>query len=291
MIYGNLLYHRKNDLTDIVGIRTLVMSRLWQPSRSDLSIEQIDAEEPVSPSVPGGLLLIGSQTQPAGGLYHTSWTYEGIRGDGKGATFRTRSNTLDYGFKPGLAQVSLKLWRGLTGKEDKAFQGLLDKYQGYLDSESDQIIWPATMGATTSAAGLTGASKATGDFNPMFGVQDFFRMEGTYTARYCALNIPKSLSDGDGLVVTNLPGKPQPTTQGRNWLKVPAVWRRRGYIFEIVESFWLSGIGGWPVPVYGDGSATGGTPGSPGSPGGTESAGQAPNPGSADWWSNPAIPT
>ena len=89
----------------------------------------------------------------------------------------------------------------------------------------------------------------------MFEVQDFFRMEGTYSFRYAELSIPDTLYKEAGLVTKNIPGKP-PFVDGRNWLKVPPTWRRRGLIYEITEQYWLSGIGGWPVPIYGDGAGT-----------------------------------
>lgn len=265
MIYGTPQLITESDSSDQIGIRTLIVSLIWQPSKKDLSLVEIDAEKPGIPSVPGGVLLVGNETRRSGGIYKTTWTFEGIDGDGKSVTFKDRSNTLDYGFEPGLSQVSLKLWRGTSGKDSNAFQELMDAYQGVPDQESDQILWQPTISSanSTPAAGLPGASAQNQGtkLNPMFGIQDFFRMEGTYRCRYAALSLPGGLYAGAGLVTSALPGQPPAVGDGRNWLKVPPVWKRRGLVFDITEEYWLSGIGGWPAPIYGGASSGSNPPG------------------------------
>lgn len=85
----------------------------------------------------------------------------------------------------------------------------------------------------------------------MFGVEDYFRMEGSYRFRYAEMQLPASLLNGVGFIATNLPGQPPNfDVDRRNWLKLPPTWRRRGSVFEINEVYWLSGPGGWPEPVY-----------------------------------------
>ena len=261
MIYGKPQLLIDSDSSDKIGIRTLIASMMWQPSQEGLSLAEIDAQRPGVPSVSGGVLLVGNETRRNGGAYKTSWTFEGIDGDGKSVTFKDRSNSLDYSFEPGLSQVSLQLWMGKGGGDDTALQDLLTRYQGSFDPDNGQIIWPATLaaGSNTGVNGLAGpgASQA-GQTNPMFGIQDFFRMEGTYRFRYAALTISADLYKGAGLVAGQLPGKPPAVADGRNWLKVPPTWRRRGLVFDITEEYWLSGIGGWPAPIYGSGSGSSG---------------------------------
>jgi len=257
-IYGDLSVKIDNDTTDRIGIRTLILGQMWQPSRFGLSIDELDGEKPGIPSTPGGVLLIGSQTRPAAGHMRTVWTFEGIEGDGKTVTFKDRTRTLDYSFEPGLSQVSLMQWMGIKGGDASALVDLLKKYQGSIDYDNDRLIWQPTLAAeTTGGSGLQGGdSSSDGKTNPMFGHQDFFRMEGTYRCRYASLTLPQSLYSGAGLVTKDIPGGPPATTEKRNWLKVPPRWKRRGLIFDIIEEFWLSGIGGWPFPIYGDGSST-----------------------------------
>lgn len=254
MIYGERLIHRTSDLTDKIGIRTLVLSQMWQPSNSYLTQDQIDDEEPNAPGVSWGMLLVGTQTRPAGGVYRTSWTYEGIRRDGKGVTFKDRSNTLDYQFVPGLSQVSIKQWKSPGGTDFKNFPQLLAGYEGVPSEEGGEIIWPLTLSKTATARGLSSSNHAgAGEPNPMFGIQEYFRMEGSYTCRYASIGVPAGLNTGIGRATSSLPGKPPSVPGDRNWLKLPPTWRQRGYITEILETYWLSGVGGWPVPVYGGG--------------------------------------
>src|SRR5688500_4018639 len=103
MIYGEPTIKVDDDQTDRIGIRTLVLSRMWQPSRWPLTIEELDGEMPGVPEVPGGMLFVGRQTRRQGGAVRTHWSFEGIDGDGKSVTFRTRGNSLDFQFDPGFS--------------------------------------------------------------------------------------------------------------------------------------------------------------------------------------------
>jgi hypothetical protein len=251
----------ESDSSDKIGIRTLIVSQLWQPSQEGLSLDELSAAKPDVPFVSNGVLLVGEETRRSNGVYKTTWTFEGIDGDGKSVTFKDRGNSLDYGFEPGFSQAALTLWQGTSGGNPTALQDLLTKYQGQFNPDNGEIIWPATLTSGNSAGGINGLSGAnvtqTGATNPMFGIQDFFRMEGTYRFRYAALAIPESLMQGVGTVRQDLPGQPPQLTDGRNWLKAPPHWKRRGLIFDITEEYWVSGIGGWPVPIYGDGKNSG----------------------------------
>ena len=241
MIYGKPRVVRLNDVTDLIGIRTLVLSLLWQPSRPDLSDAEIDAEQPGAPEVSGGVLLVGSQTRQSEGALRTNWTFQGINGDGKSVTFRDRSNSLDYGFEPGFAQVSIQ--------RHPKFQTLLKDYEGWPDNDGQHVLWNPTIASTGSGGGLSASSNTTA--NPMFGVNEFFQMEGTYRFRYASLTLPGKILASSGMICTGLPGEPPPLVEGRNWLMLPVQYRRRGPVFDITEQYWLSGRGGWPEPVYG----------------------------------------
>lgn len=267
-IYGKPHTKIETDVVDRIGLRTLVLSKMWAPSRGDLSQEEIDAEAPDIPPVPGGVLLIGEQTRQASGGLRTTWTFEGIKGNGKTVTFRGRKDSLDYGFEPGFAQVSIK--------RHPHFRELLDYYGGVFDNEGN-VIWPVEIppaGAAGGGQGLLGQAgplgsgglgsggpvllnstriggSASGGPNPMFGIEDFFRMEGSYRFRYAATALPVDLHKGveRSMPSSALPGE-VPDYPDRDWLKLPVMWRRRGFIYEIIEMYWLSGEGGWPAPVY-----------------------------------------
>ncbi len=245
MIYGIPPIRIEDDSTDLIGIRTLVLSQLWQPSRWPLTDAEYDAEKPGIPAVEGGMILIGNQTRPINGALRTSWTFEGISGDGKSVTFKDRANTIDYGFDPGFAQVDIKL--------HPDYQKLKDTYGG--SEDGSQVNWPPTISSGNSGAtGLGGALDSSGDMtNPMFGVQDFLRLEGTYRCRYASLTLSDAESGIGRIFENNLPGI-APVFPGRNWLKAPSPYQRRGPVFDITEIYWLSGPGGWPDPVYGTSS-------------------------------------
>jgi len=249
MIYGKLKVVRVNDLTDRIGIRTLVLAQRWQASAGDLSQDELDAETPAIPAVSGGLLLVGQQTTQVDGGMRTFWTFEGINGDGKSVTFRTRFNSLDYGFTPGFSQNSIQ--------RHPNFQSLLTQYGGYPDNDGQHVIWPTTI----PNGGSSGFSKSGNTANnPMFGVNDYFRTEGTYRYRYAATSLADNILSMAGHICTP-PGQPPSLIEGRNWLALSPLYRRRGIIFDITEEYWLSGPGGWPAPVYrssnGNGSSNG----------------------------------
>jgi len=239
MIYGNPQIHIEDDHTDRIGLRTLVLSQVWQPSRWPLSLAELDGEKPDIPPVPGGVAFIGEQTRRIRGALRTSWTFEGINGNGKSVTFKGRSNSPDFSFEPGFSQVSIlkhPQWAAL-----KAAWGAQ-----VIDG---QVIWPEFVG-TGGGAGPRKDDTA-GKPNPMFGHDDFFRIEGTYSFRYASTGYGSAMQ-GVGKIAKSLPGIPPPVQDDRNWLKAPSPVQRRGPVYEITEVYWLSGAGGWPPQIYGD---------------------------------------
>lgn len=242
MIYGQPNIHMVRDVTDIIGIRTLVLRQYWQPGGA--SQGDVDAAKPAAPAVPGGLAIMGEQTMKERGRYSTLWTYQGINGDGKSVTFKDRSHSIDYGFEPGFAQVPIQLHAD--------FEELAKTYGGYPSNDGTTVLWPPELNGKSSSVGLKkgGTATAKGSTNPMYGIQAFFEMEGIYRCRYASRDVPKNLQDGVGFIAEKLPGKPPELADGRTWLKAPAAYERKGFIFDITEYYWLSRRGGWPRPVY-----------------------------------------
>jgi len=186
---------------------------------------------------------MGAQTMKERGRYATMWTFQGINGDGKNITFRDRTNSLDYGFDPGFAQVPIQV--------HKDFTAMLDRFQGYPSNDGTTVIWPPELTSQSSTASpLTVGAKQAGETNPMFGIQEFFEQEGIYYYRYLERKLPANLRKGIGKIADNLPGDPGPLDDGRNWLKATPAWKRKGFIFDIIEFYWMSRRGGWPEPVY-----------------------------------------
>jgi hypothetical protein len=242
MIYGHPSIHVDDDLTDRIGIRTLILSQLWQASRWPLSLEELESEQPPIPAVPGGVQLIGQQTRPMDGVLRTIWTFEGINGSGKSVTFKDRKKSNDYAFEAGFAEKSILLLPNILD--------LLDQYGGQ-PVEGGEILWPQFVPKSSKGAGLSGASREKeGDINPMRGQQTFFSVEGTYTFRYVDWNPPGKDRVGEVHKTGELPGQ-APRIPGRNWLKLPPSYRRRGPVFDITETYWLSGIDGWLEQIYG----------------------------------------
>jgi hypothetical protein len=239
-LYGTPHYRIEQDVTDRIGIRTLVLSRLWQATRWPLTDPELQAEKPEIPAVAGGMLLVGAETRPAGGGLRTYWSFEGIAGDGKSVTFKDRSNSLDYGFQAGLEQTDIRKFPKI--------QELIDRYGGVVDPSSLEIIWPLTIGgAGGSASGLGGGTRRE-ERNPMFGRNEFLQATGTYTFRYASLTLPSGSGVGK-IHKSGLPGR-APIYAGRDWYQAPSPYVRRGVIFDITDLFLLSGEGGWPEPIY-----------------------------------------
>ncbi len=258
MIYGRPGIHVDDDQTDRIGIRTLRLSQMWQASRGDMSMVELDGEEPGAPDVPGGLWFIGRQRVRQGGVLRTSWTFEGVGGDGKDVTFKTRGNSPDFGFTPGFAELPIQ--------RNPRFRKLRTDFEGsLLDSE---VIWPEWLSDSNTAVdsgfsdvaaaiGLSGNLRPTTDAsgggrpNPMFGQQSYFALQGgTYWYRYAARSegeIPQI--EGKLFTSGSLPGAAR-SFANRNWLGVGAPYTRRGPVVEVTEMYWLSEEGGWPKPIY-----------------------------------------
>ena len=245
MIYGTPIVHVDDDQTDRIGIRTLVLSQVWQPSRWPLSMEELDAEMPAPPPVSGGIIFIGQQTRRQRGVMRTTWTFEGINGNGKSVTFKDRQNSTDYRFDPGFAEKSLMQLPNI--------EELLLEFGG--TALDNHISWPPLVPLGDS--GMT-KNMSSGKRNPLYGRETYFSMEGTYSFRYAAVSYGRAFH-GVRLIheTGSLPGQPPTQIGDRNWLKAPPIIIRRGPVFEITEVFWLSDLGGWPDALYGKNSLIG----------------------------------
>lgn len=241
-IYGDPQFHIDLDDTDLVGIRTLTLSKIWQASRWPMSQIELDAEKPDPPEVSGGVVLIGSQTRRVNGGLRTSWTFRGINGDGKSVTFKTRANSIDYGFEPGFAEQNLLRLAGI--------QDLMDQFGG--DIRDGQIQWQPTIpNSSNSGSGAVKSGNDAGKPNPLFGYQSYFVIQGTYHFRYCVRSLAE-IPDIGGKILrsSDLPGE-APKYDNRNWLALAPAPHRVGPVHDVLESYWLSGDGGWPTPIYG----------------------------------------
>lgn len=241
MIYGTSNVHTVRDLTDLIGIRTLILRQYWQATSTNPTQDELDAMKPATPSVPGGVLLMGEQTSKERGRYSTIWTFQGINGDGKGVTFKSRGKSIDYGFEQGFAQVPIHFHR--------EFKNMLEEFGGYPGNDGTTVIWPRESPSGSRGGGLS-LNRTAPEMNPMFGMQAFFQMEGIYRYRYAELKVPKELNQGVEYIADTLPGEPPPVADDRNWLKATPTWERKGLIYDITEYYWLSRRGGWPEPIY-----------------------------------------
>jgi hypothetical protein len=247
MIYGTPILRVEHDQTDQVGLRRLVLSKMWQASRGSLSIEALDAEEPSPPEVPGGLGLIGRSRTSSGGVIRTAWTYEGINGNGKDVTFKGRGVSQHYGFDPGFSEAPIQRHPKL-----RTAGGLLETYEGEaLDTE---IIWPPYLSGKKSS-GVSGSAKnSSAQVNPMYGQDTYFTFQGgIYWYRYMARDESEIPDIIGRLFIGGLPGRP-PRVSGRNWLCAGVPFQRRGpNAIEVMEHYWLSDDGGWPKAIYSNG--------------------------------------
>lgn len=241
-LYGDPQFHLDNDDTDLIGLRTVTYGKIWQPSRWPMSMAELDAEKPDPPEVSGGVVLINSRTLPRGGGLRTTWTFRGINGDGKSVTFKTRANSIDYGFEPGFSEVNLLRLPDI--------QTLMDENGGY--PVDGQIVWQPTIPkSASSGSGVVKTGNDEGKPNPLFGYQSYFVISGTYHFRYCVRS-KSEIPDVAGKIFESakLPGD-APVMEGRNWLALAPAPHRVGPVYDVLESYWLSGDGGWPTQIYG----------------------------------------
>lgn len=261
MSYGTLIIHIEDDQTDRIGIRTLTLSQLWQPTTWPMTIAELDALEPDIPDVPSGVLFVGKQTRPQKGCLKTYWVFEGVNGDGKSVTFKDRSTSIDCEYKPGFAEVSLL--------KSPKWPTLRDSYG--LDNLDGQIVWQDTIPASAGGSGLAGGNSQAGQPNPIFGYDTYLRIEATYLFRYAVFS-PSQIPDIDGKIFEtgSLPGVVKPVGT-RNWLGGGTPYVRRGPVLDVTEIYWLSGDGGWPTPIYGN--ATSGITATDGLSGGSSNGG------------------
>lgn len=241
MIYGQNNVHMVRDVTDLIGIRVLLLRQYWSCDLDNPSQDDIDSLKPAAPRVPGGLLIMGEQTVRERGRYATLWTYQGINGDGKSVTFKDRRNSIDFGFDPGFSQIPIAL--------HKDFNLLKERFGGYPGNDGTTVLWPPELSSDSTSPLDKETARAAGQ-NPMYGIQAHFEMEGVYRFRYAERELPADLQRGVGYIADSLPGKPPSLKDGRNWLKAPVAYQRKGYIYDITEFYWLSQRGGWAEPIY-----------------------------------------
>ena len=80
--------------------------------------------KPTSALPPGSLIMRSMETN---GALRTTWTFEGIGGDGKSVTFKDRTNSPDYSFEPGFSHGSERARQqlaALTGALERAAKAL-----------------------------------------------------------------------------------------------------------------------------------------------------------------------
>ncbi|MEQ1862647.1 MAG: hypothetical protein ABMA13_22230 [Chthoniobacteraceae bacterium] len=137
------------------------------------------------------------------------------------------------------------------------FLGLKEKFNGTIDPSSGKVKFDDTL-AEGGEAGLSGATgnglDATGGDigarNPMHGVESYLVPGLTWTRKSVSRQLPLSIVRALG-TIDSPPGQP-PTLEGtrRNWLKARVRAQWRGNIWQIEESWLLSGPDGWLPDIY-----------------------------------------
>ena len=125
---------------------------------------------------------------------------------------------MDYKFEPGFAQVSLLL--------HPRIQEFLASYGGsVVDGE---IVWAPTLTERGLAARAERGAGAGGEGNPLYGQQDFLRMEGTYTYRYASFDLAGiDAGVGQAHPAGALPGAAK-SYPNRDYLKLPPIYAAGG---------------------------------------------------------------
>jgi hypothetical protein len=247
MIFGKPQLRIARMDIDLVGIMHLETAKLWQPNASGLDPLAVLAQRPMAPSFTN-TLQIAESTIRKGGAMETHWTHEGASND-PSQPLKTYGVSIDYGADPAFQERSLLLhpdWSTIQAD-----------YGATIDADNN-INWPPSI-ASNQTPGLGAASDSNNQTpNPMYGYQTYFSMATTaWTYRWADTQVRASFSQDIGKIVdaSQIPGTPS-TPQGRNWIKLPVKFRRRGFVFEFVGTWWMSGEDPWPTPVYDPQGAT-----------------------------------
>ena len=243
-IYGTPKYVVESDQTDRYAVRRTRFSIAWGTDENEATA--VVAKRPEMPTFKDAkLVMIG--TLPKDGGYITWWDFESI--DEEVLPLKNRDTSPEFRFEGDLAEVDIKLY--------PEFTALLELYGGTILSDGT-IDWPATIQSSNSGVGI-GGSAGTSTTNPMYGIESWYRQTGLYIFRYAEKELPADLFSrvGKTLETAELPGKPpktlnagDDTSQKRNWLGRTPQYENLANGFAITETYWLSGPGGWPLPVY-----------------------------------------
>ena len=239
MIYGSTTPVLELDEVTRTGIRTIVLSQRFEALSFENSISVTTVVNPPKPPIINQMMLVGAKTTFEGGSYVRRWNYEGgnVVDDGSPQPAAKDSNV--YTFKPGFAEVSLIL--------NPNWDTLVSKY-GASAADDGTVSFTKTL-ADSNANALKKASP-TGSNNPYYGQRTWFRMEGTFTHQWADYVIPPDLFKNVGTIVYDFDNMPDNVPPDRDWLKCPPTYVLRGNLYEIEETYWLSGPGGWPAQVY-----------------------------------------
>lgn len=120
------------------------------------------------------------------------------------------------------------------------YPALVEIYQGDPDEQTGRARWPRLLGDAES-----GEQRR----NPMHGVESYLVPGLVWTRRRVSRVLPGSLVAGLGTIETP-PGRPPELQGNRNWLKVRARATWRGNVWQIEESWLLSGPEGWVPEMY-----------------------------------------
>ena len=123
---------------------------------------------------------------------------------------------------------------------------LLANYPHRIDAATQKITWNPQM---TDGSGQKGRSK-------MAGVESYPAPGLIWTRNWCAPSLPSSIIDDLGVIFNSLPGNPRKLnnppglTGGRVWLCIRVRARQRGNLWQLAQSWQLSGPHGYVPEMY-----------------------------------------
>lgn len=109
--------------------------------------------------------------------------------------------------------------------------------------------------ANSGSTGLSGGnSNKKPKKSPLYGVDSYLVIGGTFRKNYITRVIPSTIFKGIGVAVSAPPGLskfPLPkAAKNRNWLRLAPRVQRRGNVVQISEQWMMSGPRGWVKDVY-----------------------------------------
>ncbi len=173
----------------------------------------------------------GSRTKP--GFWTVTYTFEGFLLELPQPVYELQAS-LDQ--EP--IQAHPDFVSAIAGKPSAPLNGAV-----FVDPDTGQTTADNSRGVFREFAATTTGGAA----NPKAGIESYLVPGAEWRETYFSATRPAGLRD---LGEIDPPSGPNPTLAGRNWLAWSHTYQRRGSIYQVTNTWKLSGRNGWDQDIY-----------------------------------------